>query len=145
MSIIEKILLISVCLAPVVALLFILPKKKKKPEQPKQTASYVTLEQEKAIKQEQTGAVAETKQEELPKNNNLDDLENYRDFLNKRHDLSSRPQKRELPKDFLSRTTAYDPSLYGRNRKNTTSNVDINNLSPEIKAMLIAGILDRKF
>lgn len=146
MTVFEIVLVILVCITPIVALLFVLPKRKKKEVKPKETTSYVTLEKEQAQAQAEQGTpsqVAETKPE--PKKFKDDELENYRDYLNKRHEMSSRPQRHEIPKDFIDRTSAYVPMSSMRNRRTNSSNTDINNLSPEVKALLIAGILDRKF
>lgn len=141
MSIVEKILLISACLAPVVALLFVLPKfKKKKKEKPVETTDYVPLEKEKST---QTTQMEVDKQQ--PIINKDEDLEDYREFLSKRKEASTKPQRNSVPKDFIDRTTSYVPQFQRKNKSTPKDDLNINNLSPELKTLIITGILDRKF
>ena len=142
MSVIEKILLIGLCVAPVVAFIFILPKLKKKKEKTFETLDYVP--------ENKVEPVAETKPEVVEEKNETksfeDEIVNYREFLEKRKEKMSRPSRVELPKGYRDISESYSAMRRREMRNNQQAqNTNINNLDPEIKALLIAGILDRKF
>ena len=140
MSIIEKVLLISVCVAPFVALMFVLPKVKKK-EKTFETADYVPEKKEEPV--EVKPVVVEEKVSEKSFEN---EIVNYREFLQKRKEHMSRPSRVELPKGYNDLTESYSAMRRRMERASQQeNNTNINNLDPEIKALLIAGILDRKF
>jgi len=143
MSIIERILLIGACVAPLFALLFMLPKLKKlkKKEKTFETTDYVPEKKDEPV--------IETKPESLnltPKTKSFEDeIQSYRDFLEKRKEKMTNPFRKELPKDYVDMTESYSAMRRRQERQSSQTNTDINNLDPEIKALLIAGILDRKF
>ena len=146
MSGFEWILVIGAIVAPVVALLFVLPKLKKK--KTFETTDYVPEKKEEPV---EIPKPVETPKEEPkvefknPFEGPGKELENYREYLMRKRDQLSSPVKNELPKGFNPGTEDYF-SYRRRNRKvQETQNQDIHSLSPEIKALLIAGILDRKF
>ena len=142
MSIIERVLLICLCVAPFVALVFVLPKVKKKKQKTFETTDYVP--------ESKVEPVAEVKPEVVEEKVNSKSFEeeimDYRKFLEKRKEHMSRPSRVELPKGYNDLTESYSAmrrrmERAGQQEKNTS----IHNLDPEIKALLIAGILDRKF
>ena len=74
------------------------------------------------------------------------DIQSYREFLEKRKETMIRPNRVELPKGYNDLTESYSAMRRREMRNNQQEkNTNINNLDPEIKALLIAGILDRKF
>lgn len=139
MSNIEWFLIIGICVAPFVALLFVLPKKLKKKQQKFETTAYVPEKKEEPVKEEKR----EESGFERPFTDLKPEIENYREFLQKRKDGIIKPHKLEVP-NFKGEDYA---AAYRRRNRNQPKpqNQDINSLSPEIKALLIAGILDRKF
>lgn len=137
MTIFEKVILILACLTPVLSLLLVLPKFKKKKPKTFETTNYVTIEQEKAKEQ----PVEEVKTESKPKTQE-DSLESYRDYLNQRKENSSRPVRRELPNGYVDNTYDYTPS-YQTNRPKKV--LDLANLPTDVKTILFLDLLDRKF
>lgn len=137
----EIILIIGAILTPVVAMLIIIPKKiKKKEEKTIETKPYVVAEKEE-VKQ-----VTEVPKEEpinLVKPNQInDDLQTYREYLNKKQ--TSQPKKLELNGKFDNLTEDYRAFMERMNKKPEKNKYDVSELSDEMKALLILGILDRK-
>lgn len=147
MSSFEWFIIIGVIVAPIAALLLVLPKIKKK-QKTFETTSYVpeTKEEPKEVVAQDTKPKEEVKKENIefksPFQNR--EFENYRDFLMNRQDAPKRPQRLDLmngfnqtPEDFyLSRR---------RHRKQDVQNQDIHSLSDEMKALMILGIFDKKY
>jgi len=142
MSIIEKVLLIGLCVAPFVALLFVLPKLKKKKQKIFETTDYVPENKEEPaaeVKPEVVEEKVQTKSFE-------DEIVDYRKFLEQRKEHMSHPTRVELPKGYNDLTESYSAMRRRMERASQQEkNTNIHNLDPEIKALLIAGILDRKF
>lgn len=142
MSIIERILLIGACVAPLFALLFVIPKFKKKKQKTFETTDYVPEKKEEP-KQAEPEIVEEVKVDAKSFEN---EIESYREFLEKRKETISKPSRVQLPHDYRDITESYSAMRRRQERNNLQEkNTNINNLDPEIKALLIAGILDRKF
>jgi len=142
MSIIEKVLLIGLCVAPFVGLLFVLPKLKKKKQKTFETTDYVPEQIEEPVKEVETEKV----EEKTSTKSFEDEIVNYREFLGKRKERSTMPNRVHLPNGYNDLTESYSAMRRRMERnKKQESNTDISNLDPEIKALLIAGILDRKF
>ena len=141
MSIMEKILLISACVAPLIALLFILPKIKKKKPKTFETTEYIPEKKEEPVE-----VKPEIVEEKVEKKSFEDEIESYREFLQKRKQNITQPSRVELPKDYQDLTESYSALRRRQARmQNQEKNTNLHNLDPEIKALLIAGILDRKF
>ena len=145
MSSFEIFLIVLACSVPVVALLFLLPKKLKKQEKPKPVEQSKTYEE---IKKE------DVKVEEAPKEKTinspiekaeLNDLD-FKNYLKQKQSNMTKPKRAELPPDFVDRTEDYFPRRRGANKVEKTKNVaeEIKSLSPELKALIIAGVLDPK-
>ena len=141
MSIMEKILLISACVAPLIALLFILPKIKKKKPKTFETTEYIPEKKEEPVE-----VKPEIVEEKVEKKSFEDEIETYREFLQKRKQNITQPSRVELPKDYQDLTESYSALCRRQARmQNQEKNTNLHNLDPEIKALLIAGILDRKY
>lgn len=147
MSNFEIFLIVAFCAVPIIAIMFVLPKKLKK-EKKQEKKEVKTLEQLK--KEEQPNQALEEKVEEkkvqpkfVPKSEvSTDDFKSY---LEHRKNNITRPSRVELPKDFMDRTSPYIPRRRRReNKKPKTVAEEINSLSPKLKAMIIAGVLERK-
>ena len=137
----EKILLISACVAPLIALLFILPKIKKKKPKTFETTEYIPEKKEEPVE-----VKPEIVEEKFEKKSFEDEIESYREFLQKRKQNITQPSRVELPKDYQDLTESYSALRRRQARmQNQEKNTNLQNLDPEIKALLIAGILDRKF
>ena len=148
MSNFEIFLIVCFCAVPLIAIVFVLPKKLKKGNKTEEKKEVKTLEQLK--KEEQPKQVTEEKFEEkkvkpkfVPKSEvSTDDFKSYLDF--KKNDIS-KPSRVELPKDFMDRTSPYIPRRRRRiDKKPKTVAEEINSLSPKLKAMLFSGVLERK-
>ena len=142
MSIIERVLLICVCVAPFVALLFVLPKVKKNETKTFQTSDYVPEKKEEPAVE----IKPEVEEEKVDEKTFENEIINYHEFLHKRKENMSRPTRVELPNGYSDMTESYSAMRRRMERASQQEkNTNINNLDPEIKALLIAGILDRKF
>ena len=129
-------------MAPFVALLFIIPKIKKKKQKTFETTDYVPENKEEPIVETKQ----EIKEEKIETKSFKNEIESYREFLEKRKEKMSHPTRVELPKGYTDLTESYSAMRRRMERSNNQEkNTNINNLDPEIKALLIAGILDRKF
>lgn len=141
MSIIERVLLICLCIAPFVALMFVLPKVKKK-QKTFETTDYVPENKDEPVVEVKQEVV----EEKVSAKSFEEDMMNYREFLEKRKERMSMPSRVELPKGYNDLSESYSAMRRRMERASQQSkNTNINNLDPEIKALLIAGILDRKF
>ena len=142
MSIIERFLLIGICVAPFVALLFVLPKSKKKKQKTFETTDYVPESKEEPVAE----VKPEIEKEKVTTKSFEDEILDYRQFLEKRKEHITRPSRVELPKGYNDLTESYSAMRRRMERASQQDkNTNIHNLDPEIKALLIAGILDRKF
>lgn len=141
MSSFEIILIVLVCAVPIVALLFILPKfKKKEKKVEEQTKTLADLKQE----ENKSEVVKETpiKKEFVKDEISSSEIQSYIDFKKKN---LSKPKRVEMPKDFKDITMPYTPRRRrSQDKKPQSVAEEIQNLSPELKALIISGVLDPK-
>ncbi|MBQ9795684.1 MAG: hypothetical protein IJW36_01805 [Clostridia bacterium] len=144
MSNFEIALIVLACAVPVVALLFVLPKFKKKEK--KAPAPVKTLEE---VKKEEK---VETKTEP-PKEKNVENVftnndftsEDFKGYLNHKQKKLTKPARVDLPADFMDRTEPYIPRRRRRMEEKPKSVAEeIRSLSPELKALIFTGALDKK-
>ncbi len=134
MSLIEKIILIIASLLPIVSLMMVLPKiikrkaDKEIPQEP--------------IKEEPKPQPNETATE-MPKPKKLDDFSDFAEIKKKK---VSAP-KRNFPKpEFDSFIKDFPPPRRIEPKAQEKSiKEEINSLSPQLKALIISGALDRKY
>lgn len=147
MSNFEILLIVLVCIVPVVSLLMVLPKiklkfkKKEKKVQP-ETKTYAEIKAEDKANEPKI----EEKPKEMKKFVSSGEIstDDFRSYLNKRKP-TSKPSRLSLPADFKDRTMPYEPRRRRMvNKKPQSVAEEIQNLSPELKAMIIAGVLDKK-
>ena len=132
MTKVEIIFVIAACCAPIVALLFILPKYKKKEKQAEKENAEVTVEPFKMDKVDEQAK--DTKEESVTKS---DDFSNY---------ISSRPKdlkKRNKMPEWLTDTNFTLPKREIKKEPDTIAE-QFDELTPEMKAMFIAGVFDRR-
>ena len=141
MSNFEIFLIIMLCATPFVALLFVLPKKLKKEKK----AEKVETKTLKELKQEETPKpmVEEKKVESKKVASSEVSTDDFKNYLNHRPP-TSKPSRVELPKDFRDMSLPYRPRRREKNEKPKTIIEEIQGLSPELKALMITGVLDRK-
>ena len=150
MSDFEISLIVLFCAVPFLSLLFVLPKKIKKKDKKTKVveakpaeAKPVEDEKPKEVKPEYK-PLQETMQKKPTKQTSEIFDDDFENFI-KNRPSTSRPSRVEMPKDFMSRTMPYIPNRRSskvENPKNITE--EIQNLSPELKALIIAGVLDPK-
>lgn len=144
MSLIEKILLVAICVTPVVTLLFMLPKFKRKKQQTFETTDYVPLKKEQT-ENKQPDEVAEVTPQ-VKSVEHTDELEDYRAYLSKRKQETTKPTRVDIPEGYIDRTEGYSIArMRKKAEQKTDDNLDLLNLPADVQALLIAGILDRKF
>lgn len=147
----ETIIIILACSVPVVALFFVLPKikKKEKRKEEKPTKTYEEIKKEEAK--------PESNQEEMkiekPKAQKVETAfaqndfspEDFRGYLNRKQKTITRPTRVDLPEGFVDRTEPYLPRRRRREEeKPKTVAEEIRSLSPELKALIFTGALDKK-
>ncbi|MBQ8615783.1 MAG: hypothetical protein IJ415_04380 [Clostridia bacterium] len=143
MSNFEIVLIVLACAVPVVALLFVLPKfKKKEQKAPVPTKTYEEIKKEEQV--EIKSGLPEEKKVQTFANNDFSP-EDFKGYLNHKQKNITRPSRVNLPKDFMDRTEPYMPRRRRRMEEKPKSVADeIRSLSPELKALIIAGVLDKK-
>ena len=143
MSNIEIALVVVSCLIPLVALIIIFPKLKKK-----KNANIPKLE-ENSIETKPNEPNQEKK--ESPKQVGLNDESTYtsddfKSYLQDKKQKITRPKRKEELPDF----NFEDYDQFKSHQRETKSSApksvaeEIDDLSPEIKALIIAGVLDKK-
>ena len=147
MSGFEWFLVIGSISAPLVALLFVLPKLKNK--KTFKTTEYVQEKEDVSVVENPNPApvVKEDVKVEFksPFENSGRELESYREYLLRKREQLTDPMKNAIPKGFNPDTEDYFSYRRRKSKSEEPKNQDIDSLSPELKALLILGILDRKF
>ena len=151
MSQMEWILIIGAVVIPFIAILFVLPKRKKKSKVPPPTTDYVREDKEKETKAKtSTGTPTNSQQPKQVKPpvymDTDDDFKSYLELRNQR----IKPAEPKSESSYV-RSTSGDyiparlrtPSARGRSDKSVAE--QIQDLSPELKALIISGVLDKKF
>ncbi len=134
MSVIEIILVIVLLTLPIVTLFFFIKRKSK------------TKEHEEPIKQE------EPKKEEIPntKDKGIFPLNTYnysvndfKGYLKDKDEKISKPNKINHDKNFLNRSEPFAVKSDFRSYKKSLRE-EFDSLSPEMKAVILSGVLDKK-
>ena len=147
MSWVEICLIVCAVLVPVVALFMVLPKikgKKAKIEQPKQGKVAEKVEQKPT---EQT---KEEKPKEGKKNQPIFESSQYsaddfKDYLKERNKNIETPKLKQQSKDFKDMSLGLDEYMKLKQRPKQDLLDEINKMSPEMQAIVFAGLLDKKF
>lgn len=136
MTTIEIVLLIGVCLTPIVALLFVVSKKHKKEEVKQEVDKQPeTTEEKKECQPEQPVDTFNLNSQDFSRN----ELKDY--MVNKSKSVT-RPFNKSVSGDFPGLNMDFPPRRI-RNEEKPVSK-QIQDLSPELKALMIAGVLDKK-
>lgn len=145
MSKIEIFLIVGVCLAPIVALLFVLPKKiKKQTKEAPPTTPYVSEEPKKEEAPSEQSAKEVKKDEVVIKNDDIYKTDDFKNYINHKRKQTRSPYRIQEPDDVF--TEEYLPPRLRRKKQQSNKSVSeqIKELSPELKAMLLTGVLDKK-
>ena len=146
MSYFEIFLIVMLCAVPVIALLMVLPKiklKKKEKKVAEPTKTYSEIKSEAKPNEPEVEEKPKEVQKQIMSNEiSTDDFKSY--LERKKQDLS-KPKRVELPSDFKDMSMSYMPRRRARQaekQKNVAE--EIKSLSPELKAMLMAGVLEKR-
>ncbi len=145
MSNFEIFLIVGICIVPFVAFMFVMPKFKKKEKIKIETKTYEDLKKEEKITEQPI--IEEQPKETKPifetQDFTSDDFKNY---LKYRNENTTHPKKIEHGKDFMDMTTDYLPQRRRSRQNQKPKNIaeEIKSLSPELKALIISGALDKK-
>ncbi|MCQ2556113.1 MAG: hypothetical protein MJ149_02150 [Clostridia bacterium] len=140
MSTMEIILIVCACCIPVLSILFLIPKKKGK-EEAKPAENKQDSAKPAEVKEEVKEAEPEVK----------DDLQaeimDFETYIKEQREATTKQEELEAPTDVT--TLPYKEETQETVQINVVDNVEetkqeLENLSPELKAMLLAGILDKK-
>ena len=150
MSKVEMALIIIAVAIPLLSILFVLPKRKKKEKVAPQVKQYVkeeVVEPPKPV--EQPAPVP--KVEEKPKKINPifeDNDADFKAYLDLKRKRMSSPERKEMPSGVRGPLGEYIPARL-RNQQKSSSDKSvaeqIQELSPELKALMLSGILDKKY
>jgi len=147
MSNFEIVLTVLACAVPLVALLFVLPKfkKKEKAKVETPTKTYEEIKKEETPKEE-TKLEEKKENKSLPKITNTEfDSNDFKSYLKRKQQTTSKPMRVDLPEDFEYKTMPYLPRRRRReDLKPKTVAEEIRSLSPELKALIFTGALDKK-
>lgn len=146
MSNMEIFIIVCVCLVPIVALVVLFPKLKLKRKEKKEKEIKETAQPTEKYVPETSIVENPTPKVEQNLESVKYDPSEFRDYLNQKKDRTKRPTRNELPAGFRDMTSRYDRN-YGEISANTNKNSlakEIQSLSPELKALIISGALDRK-
>ena len=147
MSWVEICLIVCAVLVPVDALFMVLPKikgKKAKAEQPKQ---------EKVAEKVEPKPKEQTK-EEKPKEGKINQpifessqysADDFKDYLKERNNNIETPKLKQQPKDFKDMSLGLDEYMKLKQMPKQDILDEINKMSPEMQAIVFAGLLDKKF
>ena len=141
MSNFEIALIVCLCAIPFVSLVFVLPKikgkKEKKSKEAKPTQAYTEIKKEEN---------KEAKPEPLKiDSNNEVSSKDFKNFMTSRSKSMTKPSRVDLPDDFLDRTMPYSAIARSKRKKKTqTVAEELRSLSPQLKALIITGALDKK-
>ncbi len=146
MSKIEIILIVLACAVPLVAFIFVAPKfkKKEKTKVEASTKTYEEMKKEETPKEEVKPEPA--KEKKAPKFESTDFGPNdFRSYLNHKQQTTTKPTRVNLPDGFQDKTMPYMPRR-GRALRSKSKTVaeEIRSLSPELKALIFTGALDKK-
>ena len=129
---------------PFLALIFVMPKLKKKEKVQKETKTYEELKQE----EKQNDTIVEEKPVKEKRVFQTTDFtsEDFQNYLKHKNETTSKPQKIEHNLNFMDNTTDYIPTRRKLKLENKPKNIaeEIKSLSPELKALIISGALDKK-
>ena len=142
MSKIELFILIVAASIPFFALIFVLPKNFKKKSKEKKSTKKTSV-----IKPtiEQPKEPEEIKPEYI--NNSNFSTDDFKSYLTHRPEIS-KPKRKELDDGFVDRTMPYiprRPQRIQKEYKQKNISEEIKSLSPELKALIISGFLNRKY
>ncbi len=150
MSKMEIFLLACAIAMPFLSLLLVVPKRKKK-EKVKKSKEIKTLRQIEQDNSKQEDL--ETKPIEIEENQNLqtktfeEELfsdEELKEFVANKKEKLSKPKAKEVDEDL---SLTFDDFLQRRRKveKKETKPQSFNDLSPELKAMMITGVFNKKY
>lgn len=144
MSNMEIFIIICVCLIPIVALVILFPKFKFKKKEKKVKSEVKEQPTEKYVPEKPiTDETKISKKEESIKY----EPDNFKDYLKDKSARVSKPQMKFLPEDFRDLSTRYYPnSRFNKTGQGNQQSLaeEINSLSPELKALIFSGALEKK-
>lgn len=147
MSYFEIASIILACAVPVVSLVMVLPKIKlkfkKKEKKEKKVEPVKTMADIKKEEHKEEVVLEKPKEVKNPVMANEISDDDFKTYLSRRKAIS-KPSRIDLPDDYVDRTTPYMPRRIRKQEKPKNIKEEIQNLSPKLKAMLIAGVLDKK-
>ena len=143
MSVFEIIIIASAVSIPVIALLMVIPKFKRRQKLiSHETMPYVSSENEspvvnKTVDQDQKETTRSLQAQE-------DSTDEFKDYLRYKKESIVGPTKKELPEGYIDRTSPYVRRRMDKNKEHKTIIEQINTLSPELLTMMLSGIFDKK-
>lgn len=148
MSWVEINLIICASLIPIIALFMVLPKiKAKKPKSEPQ-------KQETPAEQKQEQKPADQPKEEKPTDgkkiqpvfeSSEYSADDFKDYLKERNKNITAPTAKQMPKDFKDLTLGLDDFVKSRQKPQADLFDELNKMSPEMQAIVFAGLFDTKF
>lgn len=146
MSKVELILIVGLSVIPIIALFFVLPKWKKKKAE----------EKPKEEKPEEKFEMSKPAEESSPKVKTPEDLQvggefeqgDLADYISRKMKDNKMPKRKVLPDDFVDTSEDFITPIRRTDfrQKNEAKSLaeQFYELSPEMKALIIAGVFDKK-
>ena len=144
----EILLIVCAVLIPIVALIRILPKMKKKEksakqEKPKEEPARQIQQEEK--KPDSAKKIKTESKQQLFDQNSSYSADDFKDYLKEKNKKINKPVRKELSKEYKDLTKGYEEYMRQSTKPEKSMADDICCLSPELQAMVLTGILNRKF
>lgn len=146
MSNVEIFIVVCACLIPIIALAIVLPrlslkKKKSKSKQPEiETKPYVPTQPIAPVQ-------SEPKQVKPARavDNTSYTKDDFKDYLKDKQSRIGHPVRNSLPDGYIDRTEGLPPRFEQMNKSSERTEAEqLKSLSPEIMALILAGVLDKK-
>ncbi len=140
MSTMEIILIVCACCIPVLAILMSLPKKK--------SGEVKTKVEDKPTDAKPAEVKPEVKEDTTVADDLQADVMDYETYIREQRQQTTKPEALEEPTDVktepLKEEVAEQPTFQSEGSTNDATKQELENLSPELKAMLLAGVLEKK-
>ncbi len=147
MTDVEIFIVVCVCLIPIIALVVLLPKIKfKKQEKVKKIKSADPAPTEKYVPTAPIVESAKIEEKTIKPMQVKYTSNDFKDYLLDKQSRIGHPKFNELPENYLDRTRRYDPNYDFMPKTQEAKSVaeEIQTLSPELRAMILAGVLDKR-
>lgn len=146
MSWMEITLIVGAVLVPIVALILVLPKIKKEKSKTAEKPKAETKPAENKKSAEQSAEKPKEQKNVQPVfESSQYTADDFKDYLKERSKTTSAPAKKQQPKEADNFTLGFDDYFRPKRKPDPSLLDEINKMSPEMQAVVFAGLLNKKF